>query len=61
MEVNTKRGGWGRGQQDEEGRWVGRKKGSRWARVGRSFPRKMIIKLFPKKIELGKKNKRKKY
>jgi len=27
MEVSTKGGGWGRGQQDELGRWVGRKKG----------------------------------
>jgi hypothetical protein len=30
----------GRGQQDEGGRWVGRKKGGRWVGVGRSFPRK---------------------
>jgi len=31
----------GRGQQDEGGRWVGRKKGGRWwAGVGRSFPKK---------------------
>jgi len=27
MEVSTKGGGWGGGQQDEGGRWVGRKKG----------------------------------
>jgi len=27
MEVNTKGGGWGGVQQDEGGRWVGRKKG----------------------------------
>ncbi len=27
MEVSAKGGGWGGGQQDEGGRWVGRKKG----------------------------------
>jgi hypothetical protein len=27
MEVNAKGGGWGGDQQDEGGRWVGRKKG----------------------------------
>jgi hypothetical protein len=40
MEVSTKGGGWGGGQQDEGGRWVGRKKGHRWVGVGRSFPKK---------------------
>jgi hypothetical protein len=65
MEVNTKGGGWGGGQQDEGGRWVGRKKAGRWVGVGRSFPKrnlgsgagqkKVIKKLFPeKKTELGK-------
>ncbi len=33
MEMNTKGSGWGRGQQDE---------GRRWARVGRSFPKKNL-------------------
>jgi hypothetical protein len=27
MKVSAKGGGWGGGQQDEGGRWVGRKKG----------------------------------
>jgi hypothetical protein len=40
MEASTKGGGWGGGQQDEGGRWVGTKKGSRWVGVGRSFPKK---------------------
>ncbi len=30
MEVSAKGGGWGGGQRDEGGRWVGRKKGGRW-------------------------------
>jgi hypothetical protein len=57
MEVSAKGGGWGGSQQDEGGRWVGRKKGGRWVGVGRSFPqknlgsgvgpKKMIRKLFP--------------
>jgi hypothetical protein len=66
MEVSTKGGGWGGGQQDEGGRWVGRKKGGRWVGIGRSFPKKtwgegwakkkVIKELFPeKKTELGKK------
>ncbi len=38
--MNTKRGGWGQGQQDEGNKWVGRKKGGRWVKVGRSFPKK---------------------
>jgi hypothetical protein len=42
MEVNTKGSGWGRGQQDEGGRWVGRKKGNWWVKVGRSFPKKHL-------------------
>jgi hypothetical protein len=42
MEVNAKGGGWGRVQQDEGGRWVGRKKGDRWVGVGRSFPKKNL-------------------
>jgi len=33
MEVNTKGGGWGKGQQDEGGRWVG---------VSRSFQKKTL-------------------
>jgi hypothetical protein len=66
MEVNTKRGGWGWGQQDEGGRWVGRKKGDRWAWVGRSFSKinlglgvgqkQIEIKLFPRKQLNYKKN-----
>jgi len=40
MEVSAKGGGWGGGQHDEGGRWVSRKKGSRWVGVGRSFPKK---------------------
>jgi hypothetical protein len=57
-----------RGQQDEGGRWVGRKKGSRWVGVGRSFPKKasgsgvgqkkkVIKKLFPEKKKTKKKKK----
>jgi hypothetical protein len=59
MEVSAKGGVWGGGQQDEGGRWVGRKQGGRWVGVGRSFPekylgsrvsqKKVIKKLFPKK------------
>jgi hypothetical protein len=60
MEVSAKGGGWGGGQHDEGGRWVSRKKGSRWVGVGRSFPKKktwgqgwaktkVIKKLFPDK------------
>ncbi len=30
----------GRGLVVEGGRWVGRKKGSRWVGVGKSFPKK---------------------
>ncbi len=40
MEARAKGGGWGGGQQDEGGRWVGRKKDGRWVGVGRSFPKK---------------------
>jgi hypothetical protein len=40
--VSAKGGGWGGGQQDEGGRWVGRKKGGRWVGVGRSFPKKNL-------------------
>jgi len=29
VEVSAKGGGWGGGQQDEGGRWAGRKKGGR--------------------------------
>jgi hypothetical protein len=57
MEVNAKGGGVGRGSIG--GRWVGRKKGSRWVGVGKSFPKKnlglkvgqqkMIKKLFSRK------------
>ncbi len=65
MEASAKGGGWGGGQQDEGGRWVGRKKGGRWV-VGRSFPKntwgqgwakkKVIKKTVPrKKTELEKK------
>jgi hypothetical protein len=32
-------GGWRGGQQDEGGRWVGRKKAGMWVGVGRSFPK----------------------
>jgi len=39
MEVSGKGGEWGGGQQDEGGRWVGRKKGGRWVKVGRNFPK----------------------
>jgi hypothetical protein len=42
MEVSAKGGGWGGGEQDEGGRWVGRKKGSRWVGVGKTFPRKNL-------------------
>jgi hypothetical protein len=50
MEVSAKGGGWGGGQQDEGGRWVGRKKGSRWVGVGRSFPKtKLGVRGGPKK------------
>jgi hypothetical protein len=68
MEVSAKGGGWGGSQQDEGGRWVGRKKGGRWVGVGRSFPEKNLgsvvgqkkndKKTIPgkkKKTELGKK------
>jgi hypothetical protein len=40
MEVSTKGGGWGGGQQDEGGRWVGKKKGGRWVGVGNSLQKK---------------------
>jgi hypothetical protein len=39
MEVSAKGGGWGGGQQDEGGRWVG---------VGRSFPKKLGVRGGPK-------------
>ncbi len=42
MEMSTKGGVWGGGQQDEGGRWVGRKKGGRWVGIGRSFPKKNL-------------------
>jgi hypothetical protein len=42
MEVSAKGSGWGGGEQDEGGRWVGRKKGSRWVGVGKTFPRKNL-------------------
>jgi len=66
MEVSAKGGrGWGEGQQDEGGMWVGRKKGGRWVGVGRSFPKKKLgVKGGPKKIdkktELGEKKEQKK-
>jgi hypothetical protein len=40
MEVSAKGGGWVGGQEDEGGRWVGRKKGGRWVGVGMNFPKK---------------------
>jgi hypothetical protein len=50
MEVSAKGGGWGGGQKDEGGRWVGRKKGGRWVGVNRSFPKKKLgVKGAPKK------------
>jgi hypothetical protein len=61
MEVSAKGGrGWREVQQDEGGKWVGRKKGGSWVGVGRSFPqkknlgsgvgqKKLIKKLFPGK------------
>jgi len=37
--VSARGDGWGGGQHDEAGRWVGRTNGSRWVGVGRSFPK----------------------
>jgi hypothetical protein len=42
MDVSVKGSGWGKGQQDEGGRWVGTKKGYRWFGVGRNFPKKKL-------------------
>jgi len=64
MKVSAKGGGWGGGQHDEGGRWVGRTKGGRWVGVGRSLPKKnlgsgvgpkkkTIKKLFPEKKKLS--------
>jgi hypothetical protein len=50
-EVSAKGGGWVGGQQDEGGRWVGRKKGGRWVRVGRSFKKILGVRGGPKKSD----------
>jgi hypothetical protein len=54
MEVSAKGGGWRGSQQDEGGRWVGRKKGGRWVGVGRCFPKKNLVSgVGQKKISAG--------
>jgi len=61
MEVSAKGGGWRGSQQDEGGRWVGRKKGGRWVGVGRCFSKKKLgVRGGPKKKSSWEKKEQKK-